>query len=217
MVTEDVTANAVKNAMALEKEGMMSCGGGWNLYSEKKKKRLGCILCAQNLFLWEEWCDVFYAAIARLRLSLYACGFLPYFCEWIERKLQDCILERNTEVDCMQCTWAWRVLNVRKPHAVFLVSLTLISVIQSNCTNDPFFPASLKSNNNLSVTVCHSGAKAKEIWGESFSLYHVDISPLPFILPSKLERDGMPFWSEGEGKIYGTVIIFLPCILPSIP
>jgi len=27
-VTEDVTANAVKNAMALEKEGMMSCGGG---------------------------------------------------------------------------------------------------------------------------------------------------------------------------------------------
>ena len=134
MVTEDVTANAVKNAMALEKEGMMSCGGGWNLYSEKKKKRLGCILCAQNLFLWEEWCDVFYAAIARLRLSLYACGFLPYFCEWIERKLQDCILERNTEVDCMQCTWAWRVLNVRKPHAVFLVSLTLISVIQSNCT-----------------------------------------------------------------------------------
>ena len=36
---------------------------------------------------------------------------------------------------------------------LFLVSLTLISVIQSN---DPFFPAFLKSNNNLSVTVCHS-------------------------------------------------------------
>merc|ERR1711865_505236 len=50
------------------------------------------------------------------------------------------------------------------------------SVIQSN---DPFFPASLKSNNNLSVTVCHSGAKAKEKFEVIHFLCFSDISPLP--------------------------------------
>ena len=78
MMIEDVITQNSKNATAVEKEGMMSCGEGYNLCSVKKEKKgVGLyFVCTKFIFMRRD--ALFY--MQRLHTYFIVMDGIPNFC-----------------------------------------------------------------------------------------------------------------------------------------
>ena len=92
VMMEDAITNNSKTAPALEKEGMMLCGGGREREGgrggeEKRKTKLGILFALHTIYFYEMGYD-FTVGLCRCTI---ACGFLLYFCECV---IENCNLSR---------------------------------------------------------------------------------------------------------------------------